>query len=160
MRVFIGIGSNIADPESQIHSAQQALMTLPMTQFVVCSSMYKSPPMGPQDQPDYINAVTELETLLTPHDILDCLQRIEEQQGRVRGRHWGERTIDLDLLLYGDELIADARLKVPHIGIAQRAFVLYPLAEIDADIMIPGIGLITSLLAECPRDGLERLISK
>ena len=160
MRVFIGIGSNIADPESQVHSAQQALKTLPMTRFIGCSSMYKSPPMGPQDQPDYINAVTELETLLTPHDILDCLQKIEEQQGRVRGRHWGERTIDLDLLLYGDELIADARLKVPHLGIAQRAFVLYPLAEIDADIMIPGIGLITNLLVECPLDGLERLISK
>ena len=160
MRVFIGIGSNIADPESQVRSAQQALKTLPRTRFIGCSSMYKSPPMGPQDQPDYINAVTELETLLTPHDILDCLQKIEEQQGRVRGRHWGERTIDLDLLLYGDEFIVDDRLKVPHIGIAQRAFVLYPLAEIDADIMIPGIGLITNLLEECPRDGLERLISK
>ena len=160
MRVFIGIGSNIADPESQVHAAQEALKTLPMTRFVKASSMYKSPPMGPQDQPDYINAVMELETLLTPHDLLDYLQKIERQQGRVRGRHWGERTIDLDLLLYGDELLADARLKVPHIGIAHRAFVVYPLVEIDADIMIPGIGLITNLLAGCPRNGLERLISK
>jgi 2-amino-4-hydroxy-6-hydroxymethyldihydropteridine diphosphokinase len=160
MQVFIGLGSNLADPESQVHAAKKALQTLPDTQWVASSSLYKSPPMGPQDQPDYINAVIELDTLLSPHDLLDCLQQIEQQQGRVRERHWGERTLDLDLLLYGDEVIADDRLQVPHPGIAQRAFVIYPLAEITADIMIPGKGLITTLLAACPRDGLERFESK
>jgi 2-amino-4-hydroxy-6-hydroxymethyldihydropteridine diphosphokinase len=160
MRVFIGLGSNLADPESQVHAAQKALQTLPETQWVASSSLYKSPPMGPQDQPDYINAVIELETMLSPHDLLDCLQQIEQQQGRVRERHWGERTLDLDLLLYGDKIIADDRLQVPHPGIAQRAFVIYPLAEIAADIVIPGKGLITTLLAACPRDGLERFESK
>ena len=160
MRVFIGIGSNVDNPEGQVNAAQQALRILPKTHVIASSSMYKSPPMGPQDQPDYINAVTELETLLTPHYLLDCLQQIEQQQGRVRGRHWGERTIDLDLLLYDDELIADARLKVPHPGIGERAFVVYPLAEIDADISIPGKGLLINLLAGCPRNGLERLESK
>jgi 2-amino-4-hydroxy-6-hydroxymethyldihydropteridine diphosphokinase len=160
MRVFIGLGSNLADPESQVHAAQKALQTLPETQWVASSSLYKSPPMGPQDQPDYINAVIELETMLSPHNLLDCLQQIEQQQGRVRERHWGERTLDLDLLLYGDKIIADDRLQVPHPGIAQRAFVIYPLAEIAADIVIPGKGLITTLLAACPRDGLERFESK
>jgi 2-amino-4-hydroxy-6-hydroxymethyldihydropteridine diphosphokinase len=160
MRIFIGLGSNLADPESQVHAAQKALQTLPETQWVASSSLYKSPPMGPQDQPDYINAVIELETMLSPHNLLDCLQQIEQQQGRVRERHWGERTLDLDLLLYGDKIIADDRLQVPHPGIAQRAFVIYPLAEIAADIVIPGKGLITTLLAACPRDGLERFESK
>jgi 2-amino-4-hydroxy-6-hydroxymethyldihydropteridine diphosphokinase len=159
MQVFIGLGSNLADPGSQVHAAQQALQTLPETQWVTSSSLYKSPPMGPQDQPDYINAVIELDTMLSPLDLLDCLQQIEQQQGRIRERHWGERTLDLDLLLYGDEVIANDRLQVPHSGIAQRAFVIYPLAEIAADIVIPGKGLITTLLAACPRDGLERLES-
>jgi len=160
MRVFIGLGSNLADPQQQVRSAQKALKTLPMTQWVASSSLYKSPPMGPQDQPDYINAVVELETILSPHDLLDCLQQIEQQQGRVRARHWGERTLDLDLLLYGDEIIADDRLHVPHPGIAQRAFVIYPLAEIDADIVIPEKGAISELLLSCPRDGLERIENK
>lgn len=160
MQVFIGLGSNLADPESQVHAAKKALHTLPETQWIASSSLYKSPPMGPQDQPDYINAVIELETLLSPHDLLDCLQQIEQQQGRVRERHWGERTLDLDLLLYGNEVIADDRLQVPHPGIAKRAFVIYPLAEITADIVIPGKGPITTLLAACPRDGLERFESK
>ena len=159
MQVFIGLGSNLADPENQIHAAKKALQALPETQWVTSSSLYKSPPMGPQDQPDYINAVIELDTMLSPLDLLDCLQQIEQQQGRIRERHWGERTLDLDLLLYGDEVIASDRLQVPHSGIAQRAFVIYPLAEIAADIVIPGKGLITTLLAACPRDGLERLES-
>jgi 2-amino-4-hydroxy-6-hydroxymethyldihydropteridine diphosphokinase len=157
MRIFIGLGSNLADPVSQITAAQKDLQTLPMTQWVANSSLYKSPPMGPQDQPDYINAVVELDTLLSPHDLLDCLQQIEQQHGRVRSRHWGERTLDLDLLLYGDEIIADERLQVPHPGIAQRAFVIYPLAEIDPDIVIPAKGAISELLLSCPRDGLERI---
>jgi len=160
MRVFIGLGSNLADPQRQVEAAQKALQALPTTQWVASSSLYKSPPMGPQDQPDYINAVVALDTELSPHALLDCLQQIEQQHGRVRERHWGERTLDLDILLYGDVVIDDARLHVPHPGIAQRAFVIYPLAEIDEDIVIPGKGTIQSLLKQCPRDGLERFENK
>lgn len=156
MRVFIGLGSNLADPEGQVQAAINALRDLPMTEWLASSSLYKSPPMGPQDQPDYINAVVELDTQLNPHELLDCLQQIEQNHGRIRERHWGERTLDLDILLYDDELIADDRLQIPHPGIAQRAFVIYPLAEIDADIVIPGKGEIKALLIACPRDGLER----
>ncbi len=160
MRVFIGLGSNLADPKGQVQAAQKALQALPTTTWLASSSLYKSPPMGPQDQPDYINAVVALDTELSPHDLLDCLQQIEQQHGRVRERHWGERTLDLDILLYGEDIIADDRLQVPHPGIAQRAFVIYPLAEIDADIVIPGKGAIQPLLTQCPRDGLTRFENK
>ena len=121
------------------------------------SSLYSSPPMGPQDQPDYINAVVEIDTTLFAHNLLDALQGIEQQQGRVRDRHWGERTIDLDLLVYGNNILDDERLNVPHPGIAERSFVLYPLAEIVSDLNVPTLGDIEQLLKNCPRDGLERM---
>jgi len=155
MRVFIGLGSNLADPKAQIRSAVATLKQLTSSQFIACSALYASPPMGPQDQPDYINAVLELETNLTAHDLLDKLQAIEQQQGRQRNRHWGERTLDLDLLVYGEQNIADERLQVPHPGIATRAFVLYPLVEIAADLILPNLGAIKQLLKQCPLDGLK-----
>ena len=157
MKVYIGLGSNLANPETQVLSAQQDLAKLPLTQHIAMSSLYKSPPMGPKDQPDYINAVVALETSLSPNDLLSQLQGIEQQHGRVRQRHWGERTLDLDILLYGDEQINEPHLHVPHKGIAERAFVLYPLAEIAPNLLIPKFGHITELLASCPKDGLERL---
>jgi 2-amino-4-hydroxy-6-hydroxymethyldihydropteridine diphosphokinase len=157
MKVYIGLGSNLANPETQVLSAQQDLAKLPLTQDIAMSSLYKSPPMGPKDQPDYINAVVALETSLSPNDLLSQLQEIEQQHGRVRQRHWGERTLDLDILLYGDEQINEPHLHVPHKGIADRAFVLYPLAEIAPNLLIPKFGHITELLASCPKDGLERL---
>lgn len=157
MKVFIGLGSNLADPQTQVLSARQALSALPMTQYITMSSLYKSPPMGPQDQPDYINAVVELETTLTPQVLLKELQAIEQNQGRVKRRHWGERTLDLDILLYGDHQIDESDLHVPHKGIAERAFVLYPLAEIVPNIEIPTHGHIAELLALCPKDNIERL---
>ena len=157
MQVFIGLGSNLADPIAQIDTAINALKALPQSSFLTRSSLYSSPPMGPADQPDYINAVAELETTLSAHELLDQLQTIEEQQGRVRQRHWGERTLDLDLLLYGDQIFNDNRLQVPHPGIPLRSFVLYPLAEIAPDITVPGIGNIEQLLRHCPKDGLQRI---
>ena len=157
MKVYIGLGSNLANPETQVLSAQQDLAKLPLTQHIAMSSLYKSPPMGPKDQPDYINAVVALETSLSPNDLLSRLQEIEQQHGRVRQRHWGERTLDLDILLYGDEQINEPHLHVPHKGIAERPFVLYPLAEIAPNLLIPKFGHITELLASCPKDGLERL---
>jgi 2-amino-4-hydroxy-6-hydroxymethyldihydropteridine diphosphokinase len=155
--VFIGLGSNLADPITQIESAITALNDYDEITVVARSSLYSSPPMGPQDQPDYINAVIEIETTLFAHHLLDALQDIEQQQGRVRKRHWGERTIDLDLLVYGNNVLDDERLQVPHPGITVRSFVLYPLAEIATNITIPTMGKIEQLLNNCPRDGLRRV---
>ncbi len=157
MRVFIGLGSNLADPIAQVKTALADLEQLTDTQLVSCSSLYRSPPMGPQDQPDYINAVAELTTSLTAHQLLAKVQLIEQQHGRVRKRHWGERTLDLDLLLFGDKTIHDQTLQIPHPGIAERAFVLYPLAEIAPDVVIPGLAVVNELLADCPLDGLQRI---
>ncbi|NQZ54570.1 MAG: 2-amino-4-hydroxy-6-hydroxymethyldihydropteridine diphosphokinase [Piscirickettsiaceae bacterium] len=157
MKVYIGLGSNLADPQAQVNLAIDALRLLPTTSVVQQSSLYMSPPMGPPDQPDYINAVVEIETKLTAHTLLDQLQSIEQQQGRVRKRHWGERTIDLDLLLYGDQIVDDERLQIPHPGIPVRAFVLYPLVEIAPELTIPDMGQIDQLTKQCPLDGLQRV---
>ncbi len=157
MRAFIGLGSNLANPAVQVQTAIADIEKLVAVQLINCSSLYKSPPMGPQDQPDYINAVVEIETDLSAHDLLDHLQMIELQHGRVRQRHWGERTLDLDLLVFGDSRINDARLQVPHPGIAQRSFVLYPLAEIAPELVISDLGEINTLLKHCPVDGLIRI---
>ncbi|OUR63976.1 2-amino-4-hydroxy-6-hydroxymethyldihydropteridine diphosphokinase [Methylophaga sp. 42_25_T18] len=157
MRVFIGLGSNLESPLEQIKTAVNDMQLMLETEFIACSSLYKSPPMGPQDQPDYINAVIELDTELAPHLLLDQLQQIEQQHGRIRKRHWGERTLDLDLLVYGDVIIHDERLTVPHPGIATRAFVLYPLAELDEQLVIPGCGKVKQLVKLCPRDGLQQV---
>jgi 2-amino-4-hydroxy-6-hydroxymethyldihydropteridine diphosphokinase len=157
MRVFIGLGSNLADPEAQVKSAITDIDRLSAVQFLRSSSLYKSPPMGPQDQPDYINAVIEVQTHLSAHELLDYLQKIEQQHGRLRQRHWGERTLDLDLLIFGENQIDDERLQVPHPGIAERSFVLYPLAEIAPELVIPGLGEIRTLLKHCPVNGLIRI---
>lgn len=158
--IYIGIGSNLGEPITQVKSAIAALSDLDSVSLIVSSSLYASPPMGPQDQPDYINAVVELSTTLSAHELLDQLQAVEQLQGRVRNRHWGERTLDLDLLLYGQEALDDERLQVPHPGIALRSFVLYPLAEVAPDLIIPKLGGITELLKHCPLDGLKQLESK
>jgi len=157
MRAYIGLGSNLADPIDQVKTAIGNLQSLPDSQLITWSSLYASPPMGPQDQPDYINAVAEIETALSAHQLLDVLQAIEQQQGRIRKRHWGERTLDLDVLLYGLNEIDDERLQIPHPGISLRAFVLYPLAEIAPNLKIPKVGEIEQLLEHCPRDGLRKL---
>ena len=157
MRVFIGLGSNIENPLEQIKTAVKDMKNMPDTTLIACSSLYKSPPMGPQDQPDYINAVIELDTTLTAHRLLDELQKIEQQHGRVRKRHWGERTLDLDVLLYGEQILNDERLIVPHPGIAERAFVVYPLAELDVTLDITGLGLLEKIVELCPRDGLQQV---
>jgi len=154
---YIGLGSNQDNPESQLRAAIEALGTLPQTHLQACSSLYRSAPMGPQDQPDYVNAVVQLSTGLEPEALLDKLQGIERAQGRVRARHWGPRTLDLDILLYGEEVLDTERLIIPHPGIAERGFVLYPLAEIDAQLEIPGLGCVKSLQQQCSSAGLSRL---
>lgn len=113
--------------------------------------------MGPQDQPEYINAVMAVETGLPPLNLLHALQHIELAHGRVRARRWGERTLDLDILLYGDQHIDSTELCVPHKGLAERAFVLYPLSECAPDLEIPGLGKLAELLRHCPDTGIRRL---
>jgi len=155
--VYIGLGSNLDSPESQVKTAIEALACLPQTRLQARSSLYRSAPMGPQDQPDYLNAVVELCTGLDPESLLDKLQGIERAQGRVRAQHWGPRTLDLDILLYGEAVVASERLIIPHPGVAERSFVLYPLAEINGQLDIPGLGRVQSLLEQCPDIGLTRL---
>jgi 2-amino-4-hydroxy-6-hydroxymethyldihydropteridine diphosphokinase len=145
---YIGLGSNLEHPAEQIASARTAIAALVHVTEHAFSSLYHSPPMGPQDQPDYVNAVMAVETDLTPLELLRALQAIENQHGRVRiGARWGARTLDLDLLLYGDQLINHPDLTVPHSGITERAFVLYPLHEIAPQLIIPNKGKLVDLLA-------------
>ena len=130
---YIGLGSNLGDSPQLLAEAVQKLAALGQ---VKVSKLYQSLPMGPQDQPNYHNAVVQLHTDLEPLALLDQLQKIEQDAGRVRLRHWGERTLDLDLLLYGQQEIQNERLTVPHVGILERDFVVIPLLDIDADLHI------------------------
>lgn len=155
MLAYIGLGSNLEAPAEQIKTALTDLQSLPATQLLKTSSLYASPPMGPQDQPDYINAVALLDTTLAAHELLDALQAIEQQHGRQRKRHWGERTLDLDILLYGQQMIEDERLSVPHPGLTQRAFVVYPLLEIAGDMPIPGQDTLQVIASRCSRGALK-----
>jgi len=157
-KVFIGLGSNLNEPLAQLKKALAALKKMHDSHFIKVSHFYRSLPMGPQDQPDYINAVAELKTKLSAEQLLDALQTIENEQGRVRQQRWGARTLDLDILLYGNEVINTERLTVPHYGMKERNFVLYPLSElINGDFNIPSMGTMKELLASCSIDGLQRL---
>lgn len=135
IRCYIGLGSNLGDSRQILTEAVSKLATLGV---IKTSKLYQSPPMGPQDQPNYLNAVVQLETDLAAFALLDRLQGFEQEAGRVRLRHWGERTLDLDLLLYGDETIQNERLTVPHVGVLERDFVLIPLLDIDAELTLNG----------------------
>lgn len=155
---YIGLGSNLDDPIRQIGSARAACAALPGVAERAFSSLYRSSPMGPQDQPDYINAVMAVASELAAPDLLHQLQRIEREHGRIRThQRWSARTLDLDLLIYGEQHIDTDELTVPHPGLAVRAFVLYPLLEIAPDLAVPGLGRIDELVLNCPLDGLQRL---
>lgn len=156
---YIGLGSNLAIPREQLQSARVAIAALNATEELKFSSLYRSPPIGPQDQPDYVNAVMAINTGLSPIELLRNLQKIELDQGRVRkDERWGARTLDLDILLYGSEVIDVPDLIVPHYGMAVRAFVLYPLLEIAPDLVIPKLGSVSDCVDKCPLEGLERLV--
>ena len=156
--VFIGLGSNLSEPLLQLQKAIECISETENIEVHNVSNFYRSAPMGPQDQPDYINAVIELSTNLKAESLLDCLQEIENKQGRVRAQRWGARTLDLDILLYGKEEINTERLTVPHYGISERNFVLYPLRDlVDEGFEIPKVGEIKQLLAKCPMSGITRL---
>ncbi len=145
IRCYIGLGANLDDPAAQIRTALQALAQLPHSQLRRVSSLYGSKPLGPQDQPDYLNAVAELDTRLEPLALLDALQAQEQQQGRIKSRHWGERCIDLDLLLYGDTILSSERLNIPHHELKNRSFVVEPLRELNPALQLPDGSLLASL---------------
>lgn len=153
---YVGLGSNLEDPQDQVSRAFHELESLADTRLVARSRFYQSLAIGPE-QPDYINAVAQLETRLAPLDLLDALQAIEQAHQRVRLQHWGPRTLDLDLLLYGNETIQHPRLNVPHPYLPQRSFVIYPLADIDPNLQLPNGQPLQTLLSQCPFEGLVRL---
>ena len=156
-RIYIGMGSNLADPAEQLRSAVEALAQLPQTALVGVSAFYQSDSLLP-GQPRYTNAVAALDSALAPLELLNALQAIENDQGRERLERWGPRTLDLDILLFGDRLIDEPRLKVPHYHMQERAFVLYPLAELAAaNLRLADGRTLADLLEGCPFVGLERL---
>ncbi|MHA0901729.1 2-amino-4-hydroxy-6-hydroxymethyldihydropteridine diphosphokinase [Enterobacter ludwigii] len=152
---YIAIGSNLASPLEQVNAAVQALGEIPQSRIVAVSSFYRTPPLGPQDQPDYLNAAVVLDTALNADTLLDNTQRIELQQGRVRkAERWGPRTLDLDIMLFGHEVINTPRLTVPHYDMKNRGFMLWPLFDVAPDLTFPdGLALkavLDSLDAEKP----------
>lgn len=158
--VFVGMGSNLGDSAGQLQSALQAMKALPSTSVVGASSLYASKPMGPQDQPDYVNAVACLQTGLAPEALLRALQEIEQNHHRERKEErWGPRTLDLDILLYGDIKVDTPTLTIPHYGMADREFVLVPLFELKPDLIMPDGKVIAKWVAQCSLEGLRRLRS-
>lgn len=168
--IYIGIGSNLDDPLAHVITAIHELGQLDGCQFLSASSLYKSRPLSSPasppasnpmytgSQPDYINAVVAINTTKDELKLLDDLQDMEHRHGRVReGERWGPRTLDLDILLADDKIINHPRLIIPHPGLHQRSFVLYPLQEIAPDLIIPGHGSLQELIAQCDDEGLERL---
>lgn len=153
---YIGLGSNLDSPVKQVMLAFAELAALPETTLRACSRLYRSRPMGPAGQPDYINAVASVETGLEPEALLRALQSIEQSHQRVRGVRWGARTLDLDILLYADSVIESQDLQIPHPGLHERSFVLYPLLElVTDDFQIPGKGAIGELIEQVPFEDLE-----
>ena len=159
VRAFIGMGANLGDVETTLAEAIWALDGLPQTSVRQQSPWFRSPPWGRSDQPDFTNGVVELQTRLAASELMQRLLEIEERFGRVRRAddRWGPRTLDLDLLVYGDELIDAPDLQVPHPGLHERAFVLLPLSRIAPALEIPGRGRVDALLAQVDCTGLREL---
>ena len=155
---YIGIGSNLDDPEKQVRGAIDALKRLPRTTFVRGSRLYRTAPWGKADQPAFVNAAAAVSTALSPRELLDALLAIERAHGRERGgERWGPRVIDLDILVYGDARIDEPGLHVPHPHLAERAFVLLPLADLDPDLEIPGQGRVRALVDRVDTTGCTAL---
>lgn len=157
---FVALGSNLNNPEQQVLSGIAALKKLGNTQLLVRSSLYQSAAIGPGAQANYINAVVKLSTLLTPLQLLDALQLIESQHGRTRNIRWESRTLDLDILLYNNERIASSRLSIPHPEMLKRNFVLYPLYEIEPNLVLPNGSSLTKQLQQSSAADLTKLPSR
>jgi len=155
---YIGLGSNLGDPAARVERAVAQLADLADTRLVLLSPLYRNPPLAGMDQPDYINAVAVLLTRLAPLALLDALQGLEQAQGRRRdGERWGPRTLDLDLLVFGAYRISEPRLTVPHPGICERNFVLFPLFDVAPDLRVPGLGSVRQLRQAVDATGLIRI---
>lgn len=154
---FVALGSNLGDPAGQIRSALRALDKLPDTRLVRQSSFYRNPPEGGLDQPEFVNAVARIETRIGPRALLDRLLEIERAHGRVRDYPNAPRTLDLDIVLYGDSVVQETGLTIPHPRMLERVFVLVPLAEIAPDAMVPGKGRVADLLRDVDASGMIKL---
>jgi 2-amino-4-hydroxy-6-hydroxymethyldihydropteridine diphosphokinase len=158
---YVALGSNLADPIRQVQAAFAALDGLAGSQLIAQSGLWRSRPMGPQDQPDFINAAAGLLTNVEPRALLASLQAIERRLGKTAPEvRWGPRVIDLDLLVFGDLRIAEEGLVLPHPGLHRRNFVLYPLAEIAAELQVPGLARVSRLRDGVPAAGIERLAAR
>ncbi len=156
--VYIGLGANLNNPKAQLVAALETISQLPKTQLICHSSFYISKPMGPQDQGDYINAVAKIESHFSAIALLDQLQQIELAQGRIRkDERWGPRTLDLDILLFNNEQINSSRLTIPHYGMKERNFVLLPLTEIAADLILPDGNKLAELVKKIDKQGILKL---
>ncbi|EKD92264.1 MAG: hypothetical protein ACD_29C00094G0002 [uncultured bacterium] len=154
---YIGLGSNLNHPMKQIQIALEHIKQLPKTRLLNLSSLYETKPIGPQNQPDFINQVVAIKTTLTALALLKALKSIENTMGRIHLEKWGPRIIDCDILLYGDAVINSDMLTVPHAGLTKRAFVLYLLKEIAPDLVLPSGQTVQSLLQRCPKVGLKQV---
>ncbi len=155
---YVGVGSNLSDPLMQVSTALNELNSIEDTHLLEASSLYVSKPMGPSDQPDYINAVAKISTQLSPEKLLSELQDIEKGHRRQRkDKRWGPRTLDLDIILFGEQQMETKSLQIPHYGVAEREFVLIPLQELQADLIIPGKGAVEDLIAQLPPYELLKL---
>jgi len=155
---YIGIGSNLSDPRAQVLGALERIAEIEGVQLVRRSQLYESPPLGPADQPDFVNAVAGVLTRLAPRELLTALQAVERAAGRPeKHERWGPRILDLDLLVYGRERWSDATLTLPHPGIVERSFVLYPLADVAPDLDVPGVGRVADLKRQVSAQSIRLL---
>jgi 2-amino-4-hydroxy-6-hydroxymethyldihydropteridine diphosphokinase len=154
---YVALGSNLEDPVSQVRAGLRALAALPRTRLIAASSLYRNPPAGYRDQPDFVNAVAQIETHLAPRALLDALLAIERSHGRLRDFPNAPRTLDLDILIYGEKVVCETGLTIPHPRMLERAFVLVPLAEIAPAAVVPGRGCVAELVTRMDATGLVRL---
>jgi len=155
---YVALGSNLAGPRRQVEAASEALAGIPDSRLVLRSGLWRSAPMGPQDQPAFVNAVAGLVTTATPRAFLESLKALERRLGKTKPEvRWGPRVIDLDLLAFGDLKLDEPGLTLPHPGLHQRNFVLYPLSEIAAELWVPGLARVHRLCERVSAAGIERL---
>lgn len=153
--VYMGLGSNLDNPELQLQRGVDHIASDPNIYLLKCSKLYRSKPLGPSGQADYCNAVISVSSNLQSECLLDRLQAVEKKHGRMRAAKWGPRTLDIDMLLYGDEVISTLRLTIPHNQMHLRSFVLYPLGDVAPDIIVPGRGVLSSMLDNVDSGGLN-----
>ena len=157
MKVYVALGSNLGDREAHLIQGAKDIEELQDCSDLVMSSLYETEPMGPQDQPDYLNSVCSFDCELEPLDLMREMKLIERQHGRVQStERWRARPLDLDIILFGDKSLNTEELVIPHPGLAKRSFVLWPLAELNESLLIPGFGSIQQLMENCDRLGIRR----